>query len=641
MEKSLNSIKRPLSNKVSWRRDFIDPVSDFLELNLSDSFQTLRYYFHLEYCRNYTKWANGRIHNQNVYDTDKCEYLANIAESRLKQIVHAYPRKFWIDAFRCMDLHALFMIFGEFSLNALLQYISIGSLEIVKFSILNHTSETEFPERIEDILSLKKMKYAKRNFPIDLGKFLGAILTLAHAQQTYRFAGKGGELIPPTKMSMKDFPDFEKFPKDNIFIMPSVQFVENPKLEQSISIYEKRRDDHKGLSFSGFYKNPTLIQLADSNWWQIGILGEPFKFFRVIVSYPSLKMKIFSKGYIVLPKDISEEIKLLIPFEDNFELSFGFDFNSFCIMCQNLFNFVYEETGFSKLHIFQLNASDECYEITSKLSERSIKTKTAPLHLYHLFARGIFKTSKDVLTEILMKGLKANGENATKTANRFIKEFTCRESNIFNYDLTPWIFYSLDEEVLAIDFIRANEFMEACLWKVSRTGGKFPNIRGDIFAKQARDFLIKKLSLKPENMPLKPEKKMKIGNIDYGDVDFAFVWKEILIHIDMKSHQKSSEYLRGNYSEVRNRQMEAQQQMSEKSSNIDKRGMKLLEIINNKRELKLSGVLNFICVPHPLYISIEYGNLWYEDIPRVLTPSELAHIMADAQRILQLKNLIK
>jgi len=205
--------------------------------------------------------------------------------------------------------------------------------------------------------------------------------------------------------------------------------------------------------------------------------------------------------------------------------------------------------------------------------------------------------------------------------------------------LAPWLFFPLDNEVLALDLLAMNRFWNLCLRAVTNPKGEISNFRGSIFEEQARNFLIKNIKLKPEHIPIKPGTKLKDDKSDYGDIDFAFLWNDMLINLDMKSWQKSLEYLRGDFLVIDNRQKELQHQINGKPSSLKKRGKKLVEILR-RSDKTISGVLSFLCVPHVEFISKKYESLWYGDIPRVLTPAELATILKNDESLHSLKDFL-
>lgn len=619
----------------------IDPVASFLERNLRDSFDVIRYNFHFEHAKIYSTWADDPIHCQNVFDTVKCERLAIIAEARLAAIAPSYPRRFWIEAFRSISLYSLLMTLGVLSRNDLFEYISIGTLAINKFSSHATVEERSGSSliKIEDILFPCTLEYACHHFAIDAGEFLGAVSLLITAQRSYRVAGKGGVLLPPRKVPLAEFPSFEKFPKDSILMMPSVEFEKNDAIHKSISIYEKRRDQQREIGVTGFYKTDTVIHLPEAGWWNISTLGKFQEFLPTIVSYPNLSINVFSHGYTIYPSDISNEIKSLFPFADNFSDCFGLGFDSFRSICQALSSFVYAETAFSELRIKRW--SENQLEFSSRLSRHSLKVKTAPTHLFDLFSRAIFKTPRNDFVSALANGLNKEKSEALAIAETFIDRFTYQPTKLLFNDLKPWLFYSLNANLLALDFFAMKSFLDLCLRTVTNTQGETANVRARILEEQVKTFLIEALKISAAQIPIPPGTKIKVEQHDYGDIDFAFIWKNMLINLDMKSWQKSPEYLRGDFPAVNNRQKELLHQLIDKDSNVEERGRKLFAMLRQSRKANdLLGVWSFLCVPHVEFLSKESGKLWYGDFPRVLTPQELAAILADDEKLRDLASFL-
>lgn len=289
-----------ISNFLFPRPGGIDPISKFLEEYLGKSFNIIRYYFHLEYSKIFIEWTNDSIHSQSVYATDKCKKLAIIAERKISKIVSLHPRRLWIDALRRTDLHVLWLIYGIMSLNGLIEYLKTCTLAICKFSKIESSSQSVISNHLKDVLSPTEETYAKKNFAKNFGRLLGAVHALVHAQTSYRYAGKGGKVLKPETYPIENFPKFDKFPHNAIFILPCINYEKDDILENDISFYEKRRDQQHNTGVTGFYPQHTSIILTKSNWWSIGILSDFPKFFKIKVSYPSIQMEIFNNSFLVL-----------------------------------------------------------------------------------------------------------------------------------------------------------------------------------------------------------------------------------------------------------------------------------------------------------------------------------------------------
>lgn len=151
-----------------------------------------------------------------------------------------------------------------------------------------------------------------------------------------------------------------------------------------------------------------------------------------------------------------------------------------------------------------------------------------------------------------------------------------------------------------------------------------------MFEDGARAAIKLRLNLGADNLPIRANRKLKLPERDYGDVDFAFIWKGVLINLELKSWQKTPEYFRGDFKAVDNRQKELEKQLMTKAT---PRGYKLQELLSKEKpSLSIFGTLTFLCVADVEYVSPQYQNLWYGDVPRALTPAEIVELLTDRPR---------
>jgi hypothetical protein len=92
------------------------------------------------------------------------------------------------------------------------------------------------------------------------------------------------------------------------------------------------------------------------------------------------------------------------------------------------------------------------------------------------------------------------------------------------------------------------EFHELCERIVVSDSGVTGKRKGAMFEEFARKLIIRELKLPESAIPIAPNTQMRKlvpGEVDYGDVDFAFMIGTTVIHLDMKSSCRKPAEFRG------------------------------------------------------------------------------------------------
>jgi hypothetical protein len=189
-----------------------------------------------------------------------------------------------------------------------------------------------------------------------------------------------------------------------------------------------------------------------------------------------------------------------------------------------------------------------------------------------------------------------------------------------------------------LDLFEFADFHERILSVVSATIPGQGDLRGDVFERRCTQRILDEVGLTLSDPRVIRSHQMKFRERNYGDVDLAVVCGDVLVNIDMKSRQKDFKYFYGGPEAVKNRQSSLVRSLEDK---VTIRGEKLAAVLNDSQHAKSRGLspaniaatYSFLCVAGPEFLSREESILWYGDIPRVLTPSELASLINDPSLI--------
>jgi hypothetical protein len=571
----------------------------------------------------YSAWAEDPIHSDvEAYSTDKCWRLVTIADQTLSRTAATYPRRILIQALRTIHFRLVAALLAAGDSREVTGILSAATFAAWRFGKPTPQGASVTHGGINALeITLEEWEPIAEHMPLDLVRILGAAFAKKTGEGAYRKAGKGGILeipIPIPTESLGRIEEGLRFPGLTVF--PSPVFEASEALEKSILVYERRRDRQSGLAVSGFL-SPAGSEDASFNGWVLKSPTDPLCPLRVEVAYPVLNKTVITESYLPFAVKLSS-LDRLRSFSSEFELQFGFDVEVFEIVGRELFSLVGLQTGFSALE--KLREADDVLILRSRIKDPELADGCAS-HLFSLCQRGYLRATREGFLQPLVMALEAKGRSdARALAEKFIDSFLVKDRD--SLSLEPALFYEVDSSLLVFDGFLWGEFLERCLRQVTRETGSVGKQRGRLFEVEARELLISRCQLGSDQIPFRPNWRLKEDGIDQGEVDFAFLWEDTLVHMDIKSRQWTDAYLRGDWREIKKRQSVLTEQLTKQAVPLGKR---LLEIINGKRQRPLRTVLNFLCVANVEYVSLDCPALWYGEIPRVLTPEELVALVLD------------
>lgn len=600
------------------QRIIIDWMAGFLEDNVLPHLETMPRDFQLEYVKIYAAWARDPIHMQQVYDTDKCWRMVEIAEEHLKIIASKYYRRFFIYALRTIPLSVMVYVTMATDGQKLVQLLRSATIAAWLYTRPTQPGQSvNIGDGNQLQIMREELNYAEVHLGSDIARFMGAMSARHVSEISYRLAGKGRVLKQPEPVPQEAWKLYENYSPNKIIITPGPTFEPDEMLQRSMKLYDTRRMQQFNPDASGLLQPQSPASIGGQGWWYIGVPGNPLDPLPIEVFYPTLNRTITTKSYFVFPIDPAPYLEQLKYFATEFPKQMGFDYDCFAILCHALYALVAAETAYWQLD--HNPTSSQIFSFQSNLTTNYRQISAASAHLYSLFARGTIRGPREGFSRYLAQALeKENISNAEVIADRFIECFSQYDS--LDQSLSPTLFFSVDDNLLMLDILQMNEFFELCLRVVTSGSDQIGNRRAKLFEEAARTRIKSGLNLDPADIPFKPNRDLVEAGKNYGDVDFAFIWKDVLINLDMKSWQRSKNYYRGDFKAIDNRQKELVEQLAKK---VEPRGKKLLEVLNRDQRLGLTNVLNLLCVANVEYVSPKYPELWYSEIPRVLTPDEI------------------
>jgi hypothetical protein len=570
-------------------------MATFIEENIRTRVDILRSTFQREYSEVYAAWAEDPIQSKlAVYDTERCWQMVEIADKHLEQIARNYPRRFLIKLLRSLPLDAIKHLMLIHDRDGLVRHILAATAAAWRFG--NTTlGGLAFTSEKENVLTVTpdQWEFIRKNCGQDIARFLGAIHARLVGETSYRVAGKGLSLLQPEKVQPEDWAKFQKYPTDGFLVVPCPTFQPSAKIQWCIDLYERRKESERSSGTSGFGV-PRSDDLEDRyTWLRVTIPHDEEKLLAIQVCYPAQDRTILTLSYFAVPEDTKAYLDLVKDFRSEFVIRFGFDVDSFEVLCEALFRAIFHETAYWELEFHTAEIFDGVWCFRSRLEASDPRADTAPGHLYGLFARAAVTVPRAGYLRHLEKALHNKQiPDPALTAARFLDRFSM--STLEEPGLKPFLFYFIDDATLMLDGLLLNNFFELCLREVTNGDGKVGNQRARLFEPDARSRISKGLGLEPSKIPFAPNRELHDAGHNYGDVDFAFIWNGVLINLDMKSWQRSSKYLKGEFAAIDNRQKDLQAYLSDR---VEPRGEKLLEILNrHDRSLQLTYVLDFLCV---------------------------------------------
>lgn len=598
-----------------------DLVSSWLEQHVRPQLLTVRREFQGEYCRIYHRWTEEEERTPSCDDQGSLERLTGCADEALRRLAQDKPSGIWLSVIRSLPLPVVDLVALPQSTQergSLLWTASQAACMYGKRVSRNTSQSHELdvsPDWLEDFLS---------RLAGDIGRFLGAAHTRNQARGWYRIAGKGGVLRKPhTKISLDQMEKaLGALQPGGLMIVPGAEFANEAEIMPLVRSYDER--SAKLSSPSGVTRRENDENEGDWTspvWWGFGAAAPGQSPTALSIYYPLQNITLETTSYLPIAKPLRQEMAFLRPFQSLFESRVGMEFTALERSCRSLDAIIHNQTGLTKLKPISTN--------DGKIRFRSIQAtpdeeERAAGFLYSATARGLLRAPRESwisqLTSLNAQGGAAQRE-AKAEAERFVTLFT--GTNGLDHNMEPTLFLTIDESLLALDFLATGEFMELCARKATtRDDAPDPEARrGARFERFTWETLASNKALRPVALNM----KLKEANAE-GEIDVAFYVGDVLVVIECKSWQKRKGYLRGDRDEIvkRNKQL-SQTSATQMGRNIPL----LLAHLGGPRPPR---VASFICVASPEFIFPDHAELWYGPTCRVLTPAELGSLIADAER---------
>ncbi len=468
---------------------------------------------------------------------------------------------------------------------------------------------------------------AEREFPAQfpevLGSCFGAARLLSEAQVWYRIAGKGKRIRQlPARISDEQIRAIEDWTCEGIPVLPGIEFEDAPAIDRAIGIYERRREaaDHFAIRSGILSDKRVAAGTTPQDSMPYALLRSLSRRPAIPVHVPQLNLQFPSPSWYPLwDFAIENLVDQLQPFDETLKSQLGLDCAQLVAGFRALSLVVKRQTQLTYLRPVVRNGSD-ALELASPARHQDLSG--AVDKLASVLFRGYLRVSLDSFKLALRDELVNIGwGQPAQLSDAFFAAFT--GSPEIHGLPKPILFYVFDHLTCVLDLSVWHDFVGACRAVATSAGGTKANVRCDIFEQQVRDRLVSVLSLTEDEIPWKPNRDVYERGANLGDVDFCFLRDGALYHLDMKSRRRSSDYFIGHYHTIDDRLKELSGQIGHVSQRGEASQRKL-----QSRGQEVGGRFDFLLVPAPEYLALEYDNLWYGEVPRVITVDELATLVS-------------
>jgi len=557
-----------------------------------------------------------------VYDTDRFTRLAEIAEDLLKGVAERYEKRILVQLIRSVPLSAVYAITADRNTARLIQAATTAALRFGRDS-----DPALFSSDSKMYFWMDPGFETSNRIASDIGRLLGAAFTWFIAEADHRYAGKGGKLQRPQPVPAYAWERFDHYPENGFLVVLAPEFEPDEALKCATDEYDRRRE-REGIMISSMpEKDDEHEELRYRDlWWSLA--GDSDHNTVCVIRFPALNLSIQTSSYLIRPTSFAGVRKHLSAFPQRVRDLFGFDVETLADLCGAVGRLIWRETAFDLLTP-GAEAPGRIELISAISKNNDSRLRLAPELYYSIFARAQIRNSVSEFIRALTPHLEADGRSAPEAAGlaeSFIRRFTRIPS--FERTFDPALFLPIDSNSIALDLAAMQDFFDMVLRQVLAGDGDIGHTRGSHFERVAREILIANLHLSKTEIPIQPNTKLRNGNRDFGDVDFAFVHDDVLVHLDMKSFPRSPADFRGDYFAIQKRIRKLTEELTAK---VDPRGLELLRVLK-PRYPRLRGVMNLLCVGVVEFIPWADPNLRYGEFPRVLTTDEVVELVSDQGR---------
>lgn len=242
---------------------------------------------------------------------------------------------------------------------------------------------------------------------------------------------------------------------------------------------------------------------------------------------------------------------------------------------------------------------------------------------------GMLRSSKEAWIQALLEVSESSQREypsvpklAETQIDHLIDQFTWTQGDAV-YDNSPKLFVRLSSKTLALDATWLSDCLRHTLLQASVVGRDETKNIGDVtgpwFEKQAMSFFARELSLSENDYVFQRNVKDSVGA---EEIDIAFVVDRCLFVLDCKAMSKTSEYMIGHYSLLRNRQTEQLKQLRKRNT---ARIRKIESGLTQERIAPedFDRSVGLVCTTDVEYLPLDESDFWIGMSPLVGPPNEL------------------
>lgn len=605
-------------------RAVVDEVSGWLEDSVRPDLPRVRREFIWQYLRIYDQWAQFHVREPGIDAQASLTYLVDCAEQALREIGSRSPTRLLLSVIRSLPFGAVAYSCITDDSQQIGQYLVIASAAACLFG------NKDFAVREGDntnalTVTAEWLVEFKSRLPVDIGRLLGAAHTWYVATGWYRIAGKGGLLAPPSPVDLTAArQQLDRLAPDAIMIVPAAAFINDDEIMPQVLAYDRRTRAANAEGITGVFASdpPAAGRRPDPmSWWRVGLPRNPSSPVEFSVFYPRQNVTLITTTYMLIPDELSPHLDRLSPFASLFSKRLQISFASFALCCRAVAAAVRIATGFMQLK--PVDGDEGALRFRADQATREAEQSAASF-LYSVTHRGLLRTLRESWIAMMANLLSQGGAaDPRQEAQAFIALFT--RTRELHADLEPGLFLEVDPQTLALDLLAMSEFFEFCLRKVtSIDDAPSPEMRrGARFEQAAWQFLSRRLRVR---LLVDLNHRFASGR-EQGEVDIAFqVDDDVAVLLECKSWQKNRGYFRGDRRSVERRHEQLRRTVE---GQLTRNSALLLRHLGAAAPRRL---LTFVCVPGPEFIRQGFPSLWYGATQRVLTPPELAELIADGPR---------
>lgn len=561
---------------------------------------------------------------------EKVKELATIAERPLAASLGQVDRRLLFGILRDLPLRWIAKVTGSDESPMTMQLIRTATK-----SVLSHAASGQFqvretrPGTTALFMTAQEADALMAQLPFIMGGLLGTSIAQMESYNASRVVAQGAKIeeqSPP-------FPSLRAMLSDRLIAKeaPRVRLGLGQELEASLRSIFGRKEALETSSISGLQVGfETEQDFEGWRWWSLGI---PTLHGRWPVRHDlwisQAEVGLLQTSYVIQPVGLQPIVRELELFEARFADTLGISFADLEWFTEGLSRLVTLHSG-----VYAISESIEVSELHSRSvidPQRMVdEPGTFLKDAQDVWNRGAICNSRTWFIETLFGVL--DGEHDRDAIDRLIKKFTSA-GDLRNW-FQPWTFYEMNSDMIVLDLFEFADFHERVVSVVSATIPGHGDLRGDVFERRCTQRILDQVGLTLSDPRVIRSYQMRFRERNYGDVDLAVVSRDVLINVDMKSRQLDFKYFHGGPEAVRNRQSSLVRALEDK---VTVRGEKLATVLNDAQLAKSRGLspaniaatFSFLCVASPEFLSREEPALWYGDVPRVLTPSELASLIKD------------